>query len=350
MRTEHPRQRSPNMGHQRAPAPKPESGAVLPLARSTPGGTRVRHASPGCLARPAAREMRQAEVLRAQRSIGNYGVARMLLQREPEAAPVPQTLIPFDRTPLAAPGERIIFNDDYTHASPGNFQLVYTGVGGKFDSASGTTSKTVAGLKSGNVDFFVDAAWNGTDQVTVKLQVQKTADNSVVHTTNWTFGKKTYYPTTITQQETEDERPLPSSYHYKLGPDRGNDGKDDYLHQTILEKFGQRTCNIAPDELKPDWKTAHPAVTNTAAITAHFFGTSSSNGTFTVSAGDRIGDRHSGFRPTLAQLQAALITMKEVSVELPQTYEAQPGVALGNYTVKRIMKPDGTLKLKKWKT
>ncbi len=350
MRTEHPQQVSPNKGHQRAPAQTPESVAIRNLEGPTPGGTRVRNASPATVARPAAHEVRRAEIRRTQCILGNRAVARMLAQREPEVAPVAQTLIPFDRTPLAAPGERIIFNDDFTHASPGNFQLVYTGVGGKFDSAAGTASKTVAGLRSGNVDFFVDAAWNGTDAVTVKLQVKKTADNAVVQTVNWTFGKKTYYPTTITQQETEDERPLPSSYRYKLGPDRGGDGKDDYLHQTILEKFGQRTCNIAPDELKPAWKTAHPGVTSAAAITAHFFGTSSNNGTFTVSAGDRIGDRHSGFRPTLAQLQAALITMKEVHVELPQTYEAQPGVALGNYTVRRIMKPDGTLKLKKWKT
>jgi hypothetical protein len=264
--------------------------------------------------------------------------------------PVPKYVVPFDRTPLSAPGEQIILRGEFTHASPAEFQLDYTGVGGKFDSATGGTSKTIAGLTSGNVYFFIDAAWNGTDPVTVKLEVKKTADNSVVQTVNWTFGKKSYYPTTITQNETENERPLPSSYTYKLGPDRGADGRDDYLHQTILEKFGQRTCNISLADLKPEWKAAHPDVSTPEAITAHFFGTSSNNGTFTVSAGDRIADRHSGFRATKAQLEAALVTMKEVYVDLPQTYEAQPGVALGNYTVRRIMKPDGTLKLKKWKT
>jgi hypothetical protein len=326
--------------------PEPETRRRSP----TSVGEIRRPASRPLLTRPAPRAIRLAQIEPAQRAIGNHGVRRMLAQRDADEAPVAKTLIPFDRTPLAAPGERIIFNDEFTHSSPSNYQLVYTGAGGTFDSAKGSASKTVAGLDSGNVDFFVDAAWNGKDAVTVKLQVKKVADGSVAQTVNWTFAKKTYYPTTIKQEETEDERPLPSRYTYKVGPDRGKDGKDDYLHQTILEKFGQRTCNIAPDDLKPEWKKAHPGVGSAEAITAHFFGTSSSNGTFTVSAGDKIFDRHSGFRPTLAQLQAALITMKEVYVDLPQTYEAEPGVTLGSYTVRRIMKTDGTKKLKKWKS
>jgi len=229
MRTEHQHQQLERKRHPpvRDPAPTAKVAFVPNSAQTAAGGGANRLAFPGALSLPAARELRRAEVRRSQGTLGNGGVARMLMQREPAMAPVPQTLIPFDRNPLAAPGERIIFNDDFTHASPGEFQLVYTGVGGKFDSATGAASKTVAGLRSGNVDFFVNAAWNGTDAVTVKLEVKKTADGTVVQTVNWTFGKKRYYPTTIAQQETEDERPLPSSYSYKLGPDRGADGKDD---------------------------------------------------------------------------------------------------------------------------
>src|SRR4051812_46046640 len=86
------------------------------------------------------------------------------------ANPTEGTLIPFDRTPLSLPGEEVLFNDNFTHADPSLFQLVYTGTGGKFDSAGGSASKTIAGLDSGNLPFFVDSAWNGTTTVAVKLE------------------------------------------------------------------------------------------------------------------------------------------------------------------------------------
>jgi hypothetical protein len=151
----------------------------------------------------------------------------------------------------------------------------------------------------------------------------------------------------MTQQEGEGERALPSRYSYKIGPDRNADGLDDYLHQTILETFGQPTCNIALNELKPAFRAAHPEITTLADITAHFFDGSGSNGTFTVSAGDLIFDQHGGGMPDLDVFTDALITMKEVFVDLPQTYEATPGVALGRYTVRRIIKTDGTKVLRK---
>lgn len=265
-------------------------------------------------------------------------------------AVVPPTrgaVIPFDRAPLSAPGERILFNDTYDHATPSDFELQYAATGGTFDTATGAASKTVAGLASGNVSFFIGSAWDGTTPVSVTLAVRHRASGTVVLSDTWNFGKKPYFPTTITQNEGEGEVALGSVYTYKVGPDRGGDGADDYLHQTILETFGQRSCNITLAELKPEFRTAHPEITSPETITAHFFGTASNNGTFTVSAGDRIADRHGGGMPDKAVFEAALTTMKEIHVELPQTYEAEPGVALGRYLVRRILKLDGSKKLRK---
>ena len=167
----------------------------------------------------------------------------------PVAAPTENYVVPFDQHPLSAPGEQIIFNDQFDHATPNLFQLKFTATGGKFDTATGPAVKTIPGLVSGNQFFFINSTWDGTSAVSVTLQVQKVADSSVVWTRTWTFGKKVHYPTMITQQEAEGEVALPGVYSYKLGPDLGADGVDDYLHQTILESFGQRTCNITMADL-----------------------------------------------------------------------------------------------------
>src|SRR5262249_2521331 len=75
---------------------------------------------------------------------------------------VAQYVIPFDRNPKSVAGEQIIFAATYTHATPDNFKLVYTSAGGHFNAqGSGVTSKTFSGLKASNVDWFIDAAWNG---------------------------------------------------------------------------------------------------------------------------------------------------------------------------------------------
>ncbi|HMA33937.1 MAG TPA: hypothetical protein VKY74_05590 [Chloroflexia bacterium] len=277
------------------------------------------------------------------------------LDRPPENAPAVANptenyVVPFDHQPRSLPGEEVLFNDVFNHADPTLFQLVFTGAGGKFDSATGAASKTIAGLNSGNLPFFVDAAWDGKSAVTVKLEVQRLADHATVLTYNWTFGKKENIPTTITQQETEGERDLPSIYSYKVGPDLKADGKSDYVHETILETFGVNTCNITLADLKPAFRTAHPEITNDAQLTTFFFGGSGSNGTFTVDADDKIFDQHGGGMPDKAVFEAALITMKEIHVDLPQTYTAKPGTPLGKYTIRRILKTDGSKKLKKMKS
>jgi hypothetical protein len=257
--------------------------------------------------------------------------------------PVAGSLIPFDRAPQAAAGERIIFNETYTHPTPGQFQLVYTGAGGGFGGGR-TATQTVPGLRSGNLDFHISPTWTGTTATTVQMQLQL-LDGTVFSTENWVFGFKGTTPTTMTQLETENERPLGSVYTYQLGPDIGPPGRPDYEHQTILETFGGRTCNVTLAELQPGYAAANAIVTQ-ADLTRHFFGNASNNGTFTVDRKDRVYDVHTGM-PPLARFVAALITMKEVHVDLPQTYEVVPGVPLARFNVRRIMKPDGSAWLRK---
>jgi hypothetical protein len=81
----------------------------------------------------------------------------------------------------------------------------------------------------------------------------------------------------------------------------------------------------------------------------YFFGGAGDNGTFTVSAGDKFQDQHGGGVPDKARVEEALATMKEATGDLPQTYSATPGTALGNFTVRRILKLNGDKQVKKWK-
>lgn len=257
-------------------------------------------------------------------------------------APTQTYMVPFDRHPQAAPGERIIFSAEYTDPTPGNYQLEYSTTGGHFDSATGPTSRTIAGLTSGNVNFYVPTPWDGTSAVQVVLKLKKIADSSIVQTVTWDFGLKKNYPTTMTQQENSDERNLPGIYHYDIGPALATGTKPYYEHMTILERFGNWSlANIVPADIKEDYRTAN-GLTTAAAVSQHFIGNyTGSNGTFTVNAKDQIGDRHSGY-PDLSNLVSKLVAPKEIQVALPQTYEAKPGTALGNYTITRILKADGT--------
>jgi hypothetical protein len=266
-------------------------------------------------------------------------------------APAATYIIPFDRNPKSSPGEQIIFGAVFTDPSPNDYQLVYTAAGGDFNGAgSGTKSLTIPGIVKNNLNFFIDSKWDKKSAVTVKMELQKVADKSVVQTENWTFSAKGTVPTTVTQQEAETERPLPSVYSYKVGPDLNNDGKDDYIGQTVLETFGPNTSNLTVADVKPAYAAAN-GLTSDQLVTNHFFGSDAgNNGTFTVSAGDMYYDQHGGGMPDQATFQAALVAMKEIHVDLPQTYEAEPGKALGKYTVRRILKADGSKKLTKKKT
>ena len=121
-----------------------------------------------------------------------------------------------------------------------------------------------------------------------------------------------------------------------------------YQHQTILERFANwRLANVEPADIAAPYRAAN-GLTTADAVSRHFLPAyAGDNGTFTVDANDAIADRHSG-NPDLSNLVANLAAPKEIEVALPQTYEARPGVPLGNYVVTRILKADGrTWKVKK---
>jgi len=260
--------------------------------------------------------------------------------------PVEKYVIPFDHKPLSSPGEQIIFGATYEHSKPADYKLVYTSAGGHFDAqGSGVTSKTFPGISQRNINWFVDAKWNGKTAVTMKLELQKT-DGTVVATTNWTFGKKTTQPTTITQKETEGERDNPASYSYTLGP-AGKSG-DAYIGFTILEKFaGPYTTNLAIGDIKPAYAKQN-GLSNSDDIAKHFFPGTGDNGTFTVSAGNEIYDTHGGIAGA-DQAKAQLAAPKQIEKNLEQSYESDPGKVLGTYTITRLMKTDGTKKITKKK-
>jgi hypothetical protein len=103
-------------------------------------------------------------------------------------APAETYIIPFDRKPKSSPRERIIFGAVFTDPRPNDYRLVFTGLGGDFNAAgSGTKSVTSPGIVRNNLSFYIDAKWDKKSAVTVKLELQKTADASVVRTETWSF-------------------------------------------------------------------------------------------------------------------------------------------------------------------
>ena len=261
-------------------------------------------------------------------------------------APAATYIVPFDRSPMSAPGERIIFSGEFTDPTPTDYRLEYTTAGGHFNSATGPTTVTIAGLISGNVNFFVPTRWPRS-ALTVVLNVRQISTNTIVRTETWTFSQKTRYPTTMTQREGTGERAMPATYTYDIGPALRTGTAPFYEHQTILERFSNwRLANIAPADINGAYRTAHN-LNNRAAISQHFLTPyAGSNGTFTVNANDRIADEHSN-ATDVTNLVANLVTPKDIEVALPQTYEARPGTALGSYTITRVRKTNGTWMVKK---
>jgi hypothetical protein len=131
-------------------------------------------------------------------------------------APTATYIVPFDRSLLATPGERIICRAEFTGGASADYEIVYTTTGGHFTTATGPTTLTIQGLASGNVNFFVPTPWNGTDPVSITMQLKKKSDGSAIRTETWNFGKKAYYPTTMTQREGTGERDLPGDYTYDI--------------------------------------------------------------------------------------------------------------------------------------
>src|SRR4051812_19514192 len=98
-------------------------------------------------------------------------------------APVASYIIPFDRNPKSSPGEQVILGAVFTDPKPNDYQLVYTCAGGEFNAAgSGSTSQAFPGISKRNLNFYIDSKWDKKSAVTVKLELQKVADKSVVQT------------------------------------------------------------------------------------------------------------------------------------------------------------------------
>jgi hypothetical protein len=286
---------------------------------------------------------------------GNSDDARLatnLLFFGPEAswpAPAAAHLIPWDKAPLSAPNERIIFNLLWHPAGGTVFhEIVLTASDGMF-VAAGAKTTTITGLSTDNLDFRLPARWSGA-AITVKAEVRPRGSAAVLVSHTWTFNKKTVFPTTMTQTEGEGERPLPSDYEYAIGPAIRGKRPPFYGHQTILETFPGGDCNIQPSELTDAFKAAHPDLTDSKKINTHFFGGSGANGTFSVGPDDKIGDRHAGIKSGRPEIEPHLKVWKEIHNDTFQVYEAEPGKPLGKYTIRRIVKVDGSGALRKFKT
>ncbi|XXY52620.1 DUF4157 domain-containing protein [Sorangium sp. So ce269] len=268
---------------------------------------------------------------------------------------------PASSTPKAAPGEEVLFSALFQSIRPSQFQLVYTGVGGHFDSSAGPTTKTFPGLALLHVPFFIDAAWNGTSPVTVQLQVRHTDSGTNVFTKNWTFQNKPYFATTITQFSSDpfgesDESSVAwngvAEYTYLLGPANGPDGAArSYENHTVLERFGGQTCNLTPADLTPEFRAAHPDLTSPSAIARYFDGGGYFNASFIVNAANQITDLNSMGMDAdkINELRRALVTPKEVTLDKTQTFETQPGVALGRYVIRKFFRTNGSFAIRKFR-
>jgi hypothetical protein len=279
-------------------------------------------------------------------------LATNLLFFGPEArwpAPLAVRLIPFDTAPLSAPNERIIFNLLWNPSAGAVFhEIVLTASDGTF-VAAGSKTTTITGLITDNLDFRLPARWSGT-AITVKAEVRPRGSAVVLTSQTWTFNKKAVFPTTMAQTEGEGERPLPSDYLYSLGPAIRGKRPPFYGHQTILETFPGGDCNIQPSELTDAFKAAHPDLTDSKKINTYFFGDSGANGTFTVGPDDKIKDQHGGIKSGKPEIEPHLKTWKEIHNDTFQVYEAEPGRPLAKYTIRRIVKVDGSGALRKFKT
>jgi hypothetical protein len=207
-----------------------------------------------------------------------------------------------------------------------------------------------------NLPFFIDQAWDGATPVQVEMQILRLSDGATVAKKSWNFGKKPYYPTTITQLEGDEERSLGPGgslqYTYIVGPAVGPDGiRRTYQNHTILERFEGVTCNIARTELKPEFQAAHPELMNSEQIARFFFDPASLNASFTLDVNGAMADLNGENHVSRAfpGLMAALTTMKEVHFDNAQVFEAQPGVPLGRYIIRRIVKPNGALAMRKFR-
>jgi hypothetical protein len=265
--------------------------------------------------------------------------------------------LPDDAAPLSAPGERVLFSSLGQSLKPAEFETIYTTAGGTFDSPGGPTSKTFPGHGVLELSFFVPGGWNGTDPVTVDFKVRRKSDGAIFSPKTWRFGKKVFVPTALAQFEHGPQAVAPAGeveFSYLLNPQpppgwTGPAGGPYYEHETILERFEGMTCNVTREELKPEFATAHPELTTPEAIAGFFFVPAAFHASFTVPRGDIIIDRNgaNGIGDGGFRLAQNLVTLKTIQWDHVQVFEAQPGVVLGRYTIRRSWHTNGALTIEK---
>jgi Domain of unknown function (DUF4157) len=289
------------------------------------------------------------------------GLKLQRCSKPPPPTPTEVHNLPGSVTPVSAPGEEILFTSVFSSTAPSAFETVYTGVGGHFDRPdSGPQEKKSPGTGSANLAFFIDSTWDGTTPVTVNMQIRSLSGGVIAARKDWKFSKKSYFPTSIRQFESEGEKSIApggkEDYLYVLGPELGPDGKPrSYQGQTILERFEPQACNISVGEMKPEFKAAHPELTTPEQLATFFFPDASINASFTV---DKKAEQADAFEDTNGEnnlnlaarpLFNALIAMKDVRFDKPQIFEAQPGVTLGRYIIRRSVKRNGAMTIAKFK-
>ena len=263
-----------------------------------------------------------------------------------------------------SPGEKVIFNMDLTDTDrkrrkgtaawtnfdgTGPYVLTLTITGpASWDSAgSGTKTKTINSLSSGNAYMYADDPWPDGQTITV---VAKVVDNATPppppdvgttkdpdYTITWTLVKRTQCPTMMTTNAGVGSAPntfVPATavYAYDMGPALPPPLVFPYYQdQTILESFTTISAyQFTMNDLLAAFKTAHPTLT-TPDIVAQFLWNSGSNGTFVIDNVDRIYDQHNE-GPLPANVFTAAANAAGIGFNLPQVYSCGPNT-VGNYII-----------------
>jgi len=242
-------------------------------------------------------------------------------------------------------------------AGVGPYQIVLnTSADASFDSATGSTSKIVPGLKTGNILLYIHKNWPG-QPITVTATLQDLAPNPVIApdigTTKdpnlvqtWTITKRGIAPTGMHQIlpkppyndwyvtfVSELNMVTPAYYTYQMDPVPPH-----YKGQSVLESFGASGAVFTMADLTPAFKSGHPSLVTPSQVSAFLFN-SGDNSSFVIDADDTITDTHPGFgnnNGDISMFTAAAQT-SGIGYTLSQTYSAC-GTTIGSYVIERQYK------------
>jgi hypothetical protein len=265
-----------------------------------------------------------------------------------------------------SPGEKVIFNlflgdtdrrrrrgtamwTDFDGTGPYVTTLTITGPASWDSAGSGTKTKTVNSLITGNLNLFADNPWpDNQPTITVVARVVDNAPPTIsapdVGTTKdrdfritWTLVKRTQCPTSMTTDVNSGAAPnvfVPATavYGYLMGPALMPPLMFPYYqNQTILESFTAISAyQFTLNDLLAAFKTAHPTLT-TPDMVAQFLWSTGNNGTFVIDNVDHIYDQHNE-GPFPQNVFTAAASATGVGFNLPQVYSCGPNT-VGNYTI-----------------